>query len=45
MVLALLAAVVAKFVWWVVAPTLPYIGGGLLLVSIFGVLFYRKTRW
>lgn len=42
--LILLTAVTVKVVWWVVAPMLPFVLVGLLLVWIYGWILYRR-RW
>jgi hypothetical protein len=42
---ALLVAVTFHIVLWAVAPLVPYVLIGLVLVSIIGTLYYRKARW
>ncbi|MEC3978146.1 cytochrome b6-f complex subunit PetG [Amycolatopsis sp. H20-H5] len=42
---ALLLAVTARVLWWTVEPLVPYLVVGLVLVTIAGLLYYRKSRW
>lgn len=44
LLLVLLTAVTAYVVWNVVEPMLPYVLVGLLLVWLYGFLWYRR-RW
>jgi len=45
LVTLLLAAVTVRVLWWTVEPLVPYLIGGLGLVTVFGVIFYRKFKW
>ncbi|MEC3978169.1 hypothetical protein [Amycolatopsis sp. H20-H5] len=42
---AILLAVTVQILWWTIEPLVPYLVVGLVLVSIFGFVYYRKTRW
>ncbi|MBP2322628.1 hypothetical protein JOF56_003013 [Kibdelosporangium banguiense] len=45
LVTAVLVAVTIQILWWTVEPLLPYLLLGLVLVVIFGTIYYRSTRW
>jgi hypothetical protein len=44
LVTVLLVAVTVRVLWFVVEPLLPYVLVGLVLVTIFGFMFYRVWR-
>lgn len=41
---ALLLAVTVRVLWWTVEPMVPYFVVGLVIVTIFGFVYYRSTR-
>ena len=41
----LLAAITIRFLWLAVAPLIPYIVGGLVVVVAMGFVYYKITRW
>ncbi|MCP3797987.1 hypothetical protein NLX83_01820 [Allokutzneria sp. A3M-2-11 16] len=44
LVTATLLAVTARVLWWAVEPMVPYFIVGLVLVTIFGFMYYRVWR-
>lgn len=49
LLLALLAAVTLRVVWWAIQPIveglIPYLVVAIVLVAIGGALYYRTRRW
>lgn len=45
LVTLLLGALAIKVVWWVVAPLVPYLISGLVVVVAMGFIYHRMTRW
>jgi hypothetical protein len=45
LVTAVLFAVTIRVLLWAVEPFIPYLIVGLVLIGIYGFMYYRKTRW
>lgn len=45
LVTALLLAITIRVLWWSIEPMVPYLIVGLVLVTIGGFVYYRKTKW
>lgn len=45
LVTAILFAVTIRVLLWAVEPFIPYLIVGLVLIGIYGFMYYRKTRW
>jgi hypothetical protein len=45
LVTALLFVVTLHLLLWTITPFIPYLITGLVLVGIYGFIYYRKTRW
>ena len=45
LVTAILFAVTIRVLLWAVEPFIPYLIVGLVLVGIYGFVYYRTTRW
>jgi hypothetical protein len=45
LVTALLLVATLHLLLWAITPFIPYLIAGLVLVGIYGFIYYRKTRW
>lgn len=41
----IILALAVHIVWLAVAPIVPYSIGGLVVIGLVGMLYYRKRRW
>ena len=45
LVTLLLAALCIRVLWWTIAPMIPYLISGLVVVVAIGYLYHRLTKW
>ena len=45
LILVIILALAAQAVWLAVKPFLPLAILGVMLISVYGVMFYRKRSW